>query len=88
MGRQKKYPDQFIAGRPPKNPLEKVGLPVRALLTPPAYDALAQAMQRLGLNLSETVRLSIYRALEDQGLMTDELRHDPTWESLRRKGIL
>lgn len=85
---RKRKQEYIIAGRPPKDPMEKVGRPVRALVTPPVMEALEVDMQNTGTNLSEILRLALYQRLVQQGIMTPELMQDPTWESLQQKGLV
>lgn len=87
MARKRKtnYP---FAGRPPKDPLEKVGRPVRALVTVPVMEAIQEDMDQTGINLSEVFRLALYRYLDHKGMITPELRVDPTWISLVEKGLI
>ena len=87
MGRKRKT-DYPLAGRPPVDPMQKVGRPVRALVTPPVMDAITEAMDQSGLNLSELFRLALYEHLRKQGAITEGLYLDPTWQSLREKGII
>ena len=91
MPRKRKHPEfpSPIAGRPPKDALEKIGRPVRALVTLPVMDALRQDMRlHDGLTISEMLRLALYRELAHQGLITPALQRDPTWESLAQKGLV
>jgi len=88
MGRKRKYPDMNLAGRPPKDPEEKIGRPVRALVTLPVMDVLEALMEKLGMNLSEVLRLALYNLLLKYDLLTDQLREDETFKSLREKGLL
>lgn len=83
-----------LAGRPPKEPMAKIHQPVRCLVTPPVGDVLVAASQlhgikppKQGLVPSDILRLYLFRGLEHDGLLTDELRADPTWEALRRLGL-
>lgn len=88
MGRKRKTNYAF-AGRPPVDPLKKVGRPVRALVTQPVMEAINQAKENSGgLNLSEIFRLALYEYLSRHGLITQELEADPTFMTLREKGIL
>lgn len=87
MGRKNKT-DYTIAGRPPKNPLEKVGRPIRALVTQPVVDAVQLSMARHNILLSDALRLALFRLLEADGLITPELATDDTWETLRGKGLV
>jgi hypothetical protein len=93
MARKRKtnYP---IAGRPPKNPLQRVGTPARALFTDPVADMLREASSLHGIPdplrgkiSSDIVRLYIYWGLMKDGLLTDEIRQDPSWDTLKEKGL-
>lgn len=82
-----------VAGRPAKDPMERIGWPVRALVTQPVIQALFQAMTITGLSgrksdqvSSDIVRLAIHRMLDDMGIMTDKLREDPSWDTLKESG--
>jgi hypothetical protein len=94
MGRKRKT-NYLIAGRPPKDPLKKVGTPARALLTIGVAEAV-QAAARLhgiadppmGVVASDILRLYIYRGLQQDGLLTPELTEDPTWDTLRLSGLV
>jgi hypothetical protein len=77
-----------MSGRPPKNPIERVGIPVRALITPIVMDALSVDMKANNTNLSEAIRLALYERLLRQGLLTPELENDPTWLTLKEKGLV
>lgn len=88
MGRKRttNYP---FAGRPPVEPLKKVGRPVRALVTQPVMDAIDAARKNAGnLNASDLLRLSLFEHLSRHGLVTDELYEDPTWMTLKEKGLV
>lgn len=89
MPRKPKYPESPVAGRPPKHPLEKVGRPVRALVTPPVMGLIELACKELDLNLSEFLRLAVYERLRRQTLDEEgTVVEDPTFETLRQKGLL
>lgn len=97
---RRKRTDEFYspgtAGRPPKDPMERVGWPIRALVTHKVIDALKTSMKLHDLPTrdkrtkvsSDIVRLAIARLLIHDGLMTGELLDDDTWVSLREKGLL
>lgn len=99
MPRRKRTDENYspgIAGRPPKDPMERVGWPVRALVTHKVIDALQESMKKHDLPTrdrrtkvsSDIVRLAIARLLIHDDLMTPELLEDDTWTSLREKGLL
>jgi len=86
--------DNFI-GRPPKEPSKKVGTPVRALVTNPVALALAAAAEKHGIPqpnrgtvASDILRLYMYQGLDKDGLLTDEMKEDPSWASLKERGLL
>jgi hypothetical protein len=90
--RTTEYP---FAGRPPKPVAEKVGRPVRALVTVAVQKAMMEFARLHGIPqpprgsvASDAVRLAIYRSLIQDGLMTPELMQDETWTSLREKGLV
>lgn len=72
-----------MPGRPPRSPKNKVGTPVRCLVTIGVEAAIETAARAKGLNVSDFLRLAIYHQLEDMDLMTPELRKDATWDTLR-----
>lgn len=79
----------LVAGRRPKPPSKKVGWPVRFLVTPPVIDKMDEIYDRMGLdNKADLQRLALYRFLDSLGELTPELRQDPTFENLRRKGLV
>jgi hypothetical protein len=72
-----------MPGRPPRSPKNKVGTPVRCLVTIGVEAAIETAARAKGLNVSDFLRLAIYHQLEDMDLMTGDLRKDATWDTLR-----
>jgi hypothetical protein len=88
----------YAGGRPPKDPMAKVGIPVRCLVTPLVLEALQVSEQAHGISSpgpsrgrlsSDILRLAIYGLLEKEGLLDQyQLREDPTWETLQQAGIL
>lgn len=91
MPRKRKLdPENHVfSGRPPKDPFEKIGRPVRALVTTNVYEALRKAAGMHGsLNLSDMFRLSLFHFLTANGLMTPELYEDPTWTYIKEKGLV
>ena len=92
---RKRKTDYPFAGRPPKDPEKKVGTPARALVTILVADAIVEDAHKhgipdpeRGLIASDILRLYIWRGLEHGGLMTEDLRNDPTWDSLKQKGLV
>ncbi len=91
MVKQRKE-DSIVAnagGRPPlEDPLQRISVPVRGLVSVPVRQALEQAISMHGCNLSDLLRLAIFNLLKKDGLMTDKLRHDHTWDPLKDKGLI
>ena len=77
--------DYKITGRPPKKPANKVGKSVRCLVTPGVRKAVEAGMQLHGIEISDYLRLALYRQLEKDGLLDKALERDSTFELL--KGI-
>lgn len=87
MTRKRKTSYEY-AGRPPVDPMQKVGRPVRALVTPPVENAIMEGMELHNVVLSDYFRLALFRQLEHDGLLNPYLRIDPTFLSLREKGLV
>jgi hypothetical protein len=92
---RKRTDEHVIPGRPPKDPLNRVGDPVRALVTPRVIEAIQMDMINTGLSgkrdnrvSSDIVRLAIFERLKRQGLMTQELYEDSTWDTLKQSGLV
>lgn len=77
-----------MPGRPPRSPKNKVGTPVRCLVTIGVQQAIEEAAQVKGVNLSDFLRLCIFNQLENMELLSPELRKDATWDTLRGFGHL
>lgn len=77
-----------MPGRPPRSPKNKVGTPVRCLVTIGVEQAIEDAARAKGINISDFLRLCIYKQLEDMETMTTDLRKDATWDTLRGFGHL
>lgn len=86
-------------GRPPKDPNKKIGRPVRALVTPPVEKALIEAAEMHGISYvidtlgrttvpSDLLRLWMAQGLKKDGLWTEEIAADPTWDALKQAGLL
>lgn len=88
MVRKIKHPEYPIAGRPPKDVEEKVGIPLRALVTLPLKEAVDEIQSNMNINQAEFLRLAMYHYLNKLGALSDGLRNDPTFDSLREKGLL
>jgi hypothetical protein len=86
MAREKSVDDRV--GRPAKNPLDKVGRPVRCLVTKRVAQNLIQLAKSSGINLSDVLRLALYNLLKQRGMMTAEMETDPTWDELKKVGLL
>jgi hypothetical protein len=77
-----------MPGRPPRSPKNKVGTPVRCLVTIGVQQSIEEAARAKGINISDFLRLCIYNQLESMNLMNNELRKDATWDTLRGFGHL
>jgi len=96
MSPRKKGFGTNISGRPPKDPMKKVGTPVRALVTKPMANLLNEAARQHGIPdptvrgivASDILRLYMYHGLIKDGLMTPEVAEDPSWDSLRGAGLV
>jgi hypothetical protein len=77
-----------MPGRPPRSPKNKVGIPVRCLVTIGVEAAIDEAARAKGLNVSDFLRLAIFHQLEDMDILSTELRKDATWDTLRGFGHL
>lgn len=77
-----------MPGRPPRSPKNKVGTPVRCLVTIGVQKAIEDAAQAKGVNLSDFLRLCIFNQLDNMELLNPELRKDATWDTLRGFGHL
>ncbi len=75
-------------GRPPKAPEDKIGRPVRCLITDQVFQVLVEEGQERQVSQSDYLRLALYRQLEREGKMTDDLRRDATWDALRHSGLV
>jgi hypothetical protein len=75
-----------MPGRPPRSPKNKVGTPVRCLVTIGVQEAIEDAAQVKGINISDFLRLCIFHQLETMEKMPPELRKDATWDTLRGFG--
>lgn len=83
-----------IAGRPPKDPRQRIGTPARALVTDPVREVLVEISEKLNIPLpkygvipSDIVRLGLWMVLEHYGEHGD-MRDDPSFESLRGLGLV
>jgi hypothetical protein len=84
-----------MAGRPPKDPMRKVGRNVRTLVTPVIEDVIKDDARTHGINATrrgevgvDYARLCIYEHLRRVGLITPELYEDPTWDTLKEMGLV
>jgi hypothetical protein len=75
-------------GRPPKAPEDKIGRPVRCLITENVFHVLSNGGDNHQASQSDYLRLALYHELERDGKMTEELRKDATWDALRRSGLI
>jgi hypothetical protein len=87
--RQPKYDSSYVqAGRPPKKPLNKLKESMRFMCTTKVKRQLTETGKgKYGLNPSDMLRLAVYRFLEGEGLMDEEMRADATWETLVNQGL-
>lgn len=82
-------------GRPTLPESERVGTPIRCLVTQSIADCLTYlAAGRYGINISETgavpsdlIRLYVVRGLLQDGF-SDLIREDATFKSLRNRGLI
>ncbi len=89
MSNEEQKPARYgMPGRPPRAPRNKVGIPVRCLVTIGVQQKIEEAAKAKGINISDFLRLCIYKHLESTNQLTDELRKDATWDTLRGFGIL
>ena len=77
-----------LPGRPPKEPVDKVGVPIRCLTTQRVRNVVFERANELGISPSDMMRLSIYRYLDESGLITPELLEDATWDILKLEGFV
>jgi hypothetical protein len=78
-----------VGGRPPmEDPLQRISIPVRGLVSVPVRQALDQALEMHGCTTSDLLRLALFNLLKKDGLMTDQLRQDHTWDPLKDKGLV
>mgnify|MGYP007056834933 CR=1 FL=1 len=94
MPRRKPNQPPGIPGRPAKDPYQKVGTPVRALVTPLVSDALVDLSKSMGIPQpkygtvpSDIVRLGIWMVLEHYA-KRDDLRDDESFKTLREVGLI
>ena len=89
MSAEEAKPTRYgMPGRPPRSPKNKVGTPVRCLVTIGVQQAIEEAARAKGINLSDFLRLCIYHQLDDMELLSPDLRKDATWDTLRGFGHL
>lgn len=76
-------------GRPPRKPKDKVGQPVRCLVTPGIRALLDQLSEIHGVSISDVLRLALYRHLKAAGLLeTKDVLNDATWDELKKAGLV
>lgn len=93
MPRQRKY---NTIGRPSVDPYtQKMSVPARALLTPQVADVIVSLAKEMGIPspthgmiASDIVRLALYRLMRSKDVITADLDSDPTWNSLKEKGLV
>jgi len=75
-------------GRPTVEPIDKVSVPIRCLITPRVGAICLDAMQDIGINQSDLLRLFIYEGLRKRNLINPLLKEvDQTFKSLRETGL-
>jgi hypothetical protein len=77
-----------MPGRPPRSPKNKVGTPVRCLVTIGVEKVVEDAARAKGMNISDFLRLCIFHELDNMDMMQTDLRKDATWDTLRGFGHL
>lgn len=86
-----------LGGRPNVSPENRMGTPVRALVTIGVAEALQASMELHNLPgrsskekkaSGDILRLAIFNLLQKDRLMTPELYNDPTWNSLKAEGLV
>ncbi len=80
-------------GRPPRSPKNKVGRPLRFLVTVGMESISNQIAEENGLLVSDLLRLALYRYLEDYYKRKGEdlpeaVRTDSTFDTLRGQGFV
>lgn len=102
MTEPKQQHPEFVGGRPPKNPMEKLSIPVRAMVTPVVTQVLESAQNIHGFSApaqgrvaSDVLRLAVFRLIQGMyekdpavlGTLTwEQFVSDPTWDSLKESG--
>jgi len=97
-------PEINVGGRPPKDPMEKLSVSIRAMTSPVVTEVLEAAQAVHGLPVpprgrvsSDLLRLALYRYIEHMvsldaailGKITwEEFSGDPTWDSLKARGLV
>jgi len=88
-------PNAKTPGRPPKNPEDKVSTPARALFTSQMASKLqaAAAIHDIpapahGKVPSDILRLYVFWGLKKDGLITEDIEADPSWDTLKEKGLV
>lgn len=87
----KKEPNSMFSlpGRPARDPMKKVGRPLRFLTTVGVEALLSQAAEAAGLQVSDYMRLALLERFIKDGLVTTvEQLNDTTWENLRLAGLI
>ena len=76
-------------GRPLIDPMNKMSVPFRCLITPRVQAACLEAMGKTGLNQSDLLHLFIHEGLTRRGLLPPELTNeDQTFKVLREVGLV
>ncbi len=77
-----------MPGRPPKSPKHLIRTSIRCLTTIGVKKAIEKGEEIHGIVTSNYLRLALYRMLEADGLLTEDLRKDATWDELRNAGLV
>lgn len=85
MPRKRIQREYSVPGRPPKQLADKVGTSVRCLVTVGVRNALDVGAGIHGIIVSDYLRLALFNQMAHDGILTDELRKDATWEELRKQ---
>lgn len=84
------------SGRPAADPIyEKMSVSARAMITPNVAEKLIQLSETFGISNpprgmipSDIVRLGMYRLLAAHGLVDERIAEDPSWKTLKEKGLV
>lgn len=78
-----------MPGRPPRDPKDKVGIPIRVLVTVGVSNGADAGATKHGIKLSDYLRLALLNQLKADGVVSDtDIAEDNTWEELRKLGVV